>query len=475
VVIDFKGENAKITAPARDRLGHKVVILDPFKHITQAPDTYNPLDFISKESPNALDECRDLASALVIQTGEEKEPHWTESAKAWIAAMVAVVVFHCPKETRSLQMVRTLLSDPERMQDAIKLMCSSDAAGGMLSRMGHQLKHYVDKELASTLTTTLRFLYFLDTPAVFDSTRSSSFDPSELVTGRMTLYLVLPPEHMRAQAGLLRMWIGSMLRAVVRNGLQEQKKVHFILDEAASLGHLEPLDDAVDKYRGYGVRLLFLFQSLGQLSKCFPGQEQTLLSNTSSVFFGVNDKDTAEYASARLGDETIIVDSGGKNEGVSMATSQGSTSVTRSWGRNDNWSQIGRRLLKPEEVMALHPRVAITFTPGVPPILTALTRYYEPNQRRGRFSRLRVAVWAVIFLALSVLAVRVVTDFSNRRVSYGEGQQYGVPGSGQGGGEGVRDGDVSGGQPEGRPVRHVGRDEAPRRPGPGRAGPGPVQ
>jgi len=31
--------------------------------------------------------------------------------------------------------------------------------------------------------------------------------------------------------------------------------VHFVLDEAASLGRMDALDDAVDKYRGYGVRL----------------------------------------------------------------------------------------------------------------------------------------------------------------------------------------------------------------------------
>ena len=39
---------------------------------------------------------------------------------------------------------------------------------------------------------------------------------------------------------------------------------------------------------------------------------------------------------------------------------------------------IDPSLLKPEEVInGLHPRVAITFTPGVPPIWTWLTRYYE--------------------------------------------------------------------------------------------------
>jgi type IV secretion system protein VirD4 len=62
----------------------------------------------------------------------------------------------------------------------------------------------------------------------------------------------------------------------------------------ASIGTLDAIDDAVDKYRAYGIRLLFAFQSLGQLKRCFPnGQEQTLLSNTTQVFFGVNDFETA--------------------------------------------------------------------------------------------------------------------------------------------------------------------------------------
>ena len=92
-----------------------------------------------------------------------------------------------------------------------------------------------------------------------------------------------------------------MLRAVVRGGLQDEHKVHFVLDEASSFGHLDSLDDAVDKYRGYGVRLMFLYQSLGQLKKCWPnGQDQTLLSNTTQVFFGCNDNETAKYVSERL-------------------------------------------------------------------------------------------------------------------------------------------------------------------------------
>ena len=97
----------------------------------------------------------------------------------------------------------------------------------MMARMGNQLTYFKDKELASVMTTTNRFLRFLDTLAIAESTTTSSFDPKELRNGKMTVYLVLPPEHMRAQSPLLRMWIGSMLRAVVRGGLQENEQGAF--------------------------------------------------------------------------------------------------------------------------------------------------------------------------------------------------------------------------------------------------------
>jgi type IV secretion system protein VirD4 len=95
IVVDYKGENATLTAAHRAHaFGHRIVLLDPFKLTTQTPDTFNPLDFIAKGDPHALDECRDLAQALVVRTNEEKEPHWNDSAEAWIAAFLATIVHY---------------------------------------------------------------------------------------------------------------------------------------------------------------------------------------------------------------------------------------------------------------------------------------------------------------------------------------------------------------------------------------------
>jgi type IV secretion system protein VirD4 len=177
--------------------------------------------------------------------------------------------------------------------------------------------------------------------------------------------------------------------------------VTFVLDEAASLGRMDALDDAVDKYRGYGVRLQFYYQSVSQLKKCFgEGQDQTLLSNVSQIFFGVNDLPTAEYVSNRLGESTIVVSSGGTSTGTSQqASGKGESSNTRSNNENSNWAQMGRKLLKPEEVLGLDQRTAITFTQGMPPIWTTLVRYYEESlvgKQSGFVDRFRAALGMVI-------------------------------------------------------------------------------
>jgi type IV secretion system protein VirD4 len=192
---------------------------------------------------------------------------------------------------------------------------------------------------------------------------------------------------MKAGMGWLRLIVGSMIRAVVREGLAEHPNVHFVLDESASLGVMDSIEDLVDKYRKYGCRAQFYYQSAGQLAKCWPkDQGQTLMSSAAKIYFGVSDIQTAQVVSSMLGKETIIVEgggtgrSGGNNTGWSQST-QGSSQSGGSntgWSTNDSWQQSPRELLKPEEVLGLPPLTAISFPGGgVPPVCTRLVRYFE--------------------------------------------------------------------------------------------------
>ena len=184
--------------------------------------------------------------------------------------------------------------------------------------------------------------------------------------------------------------------------------VHVLCDECSSLGRMEQISDVLAIGRGYGIRMQLYYQDLGQIRKCWPdGADQNLLANTTQVFFGVNDQATAEYVSNRLGEQTIVVASGGTSTGQSSQSStqgQGSSSHSHSTTSNQNWSQIGRKLLKPEEVTALNPRTAIVLAPGVPPIATTLCRYDEPSFRMPRRKGLFMAAVETVCLFIVVAA-----------------------------------------------------------------------
>ena len=432
-IIDPKGENALLTAKIRERtMGHEVIILDPFKVVTpklnRKSNTLNIIDFIGQDDPQALEICNAAAKELVIRTGEEKEVHFLDGAESHIAAVMATVVRYGTPGQRSLQEVSGILNHPQKLDMAIKLMCESDAWGGMLARKGGELLHYVDKERSSTLTTASRFLKFLNTPAMAENTRSSDFDLLALPKRKMTIYIVPGLEFMKVNTGWMRLVIGACVRAVLKGGLQERQLTHLILDEAASLGQMDVVEDVLDKGAGFGLRMQLYYQSLGQLKKCWPKDGGTvLLSNTSKVVFAVNDLETAaNLVSPMLGKETIIVESGGtgKSGGRNSGWTEGGQGPTRSggsnsgWSSNENWQQTGRELLKPEEVLQLPQRTAITFTPGVPPIMTNLIRYYEEPELfrgvQGDWLARTLAAWnmlgrSLVLLLFSLLLAGVMT------------------------------------------------------------------
>jgi type IV secretion system protein VirD4 len=222
VVVDFGGGLAKDTADYRRRhFGHDCRRLDPWRLVTGTPDRFNPFDFILPDAPGAFDECRALAETQVVRTGKEVDGHWVDGAEFIIGAEFAAVVKYGDEDDRSLQTVRKILSSPENFELAKRKLQSSQDWGGALARLGGQLGHFRDRELASMLTTANRFLGYLDSPAIIESTSSSTFNPMELKSGRSTIYLILPLNQARVASPLLRLWISSMLSACYRGGISE--------------------------------------------------------------------------------------------------------------------------------------------------------------------------------------------------------------------------------------------------------------
>jgi len=419
VVTDPKGELFKLTAGHREhRFGHRIVCLDPFGVCGDWSDTFNPFDLIDPESPTLIDQCRDLANQLVVRAGTEQEPHWNDSAELILTAFIAYVCACEPsREERNLQLVRDLVSGREKFARAVAAMQQSDACGGLIKRLGNLLTWYVDRELGSVLSTVQRHTAFLDSPKVVASTRRSSFDPLSIRRQPTTVYLVLPSDQLETLAPLQRMWIGGLLRAATREGADERNPVLFLLDEAGTLGRIKALENAVSLVRGYGVRFWFIFQSMGQLTKCFGDAAADFLNNfDTQQYFGVNTVQTAEEISKRIGDATVLVESLNKTTSRSRPSGHGGNgheSGQVSTSTSLTTSEVARRLVKAEEVIRLPEDLAIVFHRNLPPIPCRLVRYYADPEFQGRCAGaspglgLRGALAGLAVLALGIMTLLV--------------------------------------------------------------------
>jgi hypothetical protein len=75
-------------------------------------------------------------------------------------------------------------------------------------------------------------------------------------------------------------------------------------------------------------------------------------------------------------------------------------------------AHLGKCGLKPEEVMNLDERLAISFVQGLPPITTRLERYYERRVGQSRFQGISTALGTILMLALGTLAAMAATHFA---------------------------------------------------------------
>lgn len=412
VVLDPKGELFEKTAEhRRTRLGHKIVRLDPFGQAgpAETSDTLNPLDFIDENDPGFVDEVRTLADMFVVPKGTETDPHWNEWAVVILTAFMSFICGCEPEAAnRNLALFRSIVGSRHVYAEAMKAMQQVEGFGGLIAKFGDLLTWLVDRELASIMSSVHRHTTWMDTPQVAASLSRSSFDPRWLRRGRVTVYLILPHDKLSTLAPLMRCWLGTILRLTTKHGATEKNPVLFIIDEAAHLGKMEVLQNALTLLRGYGIRIWLFFQSLDQMKVCYGEHAPVMLDNLATQqFMGINSFETADYLSKRLGDATILVESRNGGTSTSRPNRSGSQEGAGSTTTSEGYSvaEQARRVIRPEEWLVLPESVAIVFHKNRPPIVAEMVRYYDaPEFASGGTGRSRGLGVSALAASLLVLA-----------------------------------------------------------------------
>ncbi len=180
-------------------------------------------------------------------------------------------------------------------------------------------------------------------------------------------------------------------------------EIFFLLDEAAQLGHMPAIEQAITLLRSYGVHMLLFFQSTDHLHANFRGKANVVLDNCEPIFFALNSYPTADLVSKMLGPKSIINESANENTGSSYSPNQiGGRDKSTNYSFTRNQQEIGRPLLFPSEVLQLHGEYLIAFLRNMPPILCRRVKWWE-------LARVKMPLlWWVLLVAAAAMIAWVV-------------------------------------------------------------------
>lgn len=304
IVIDPKGENVAITARRRRELGQRVVVIDPMGITDQPSDTLNPLDAIDIAQANAVDEVAVLAQALNDTGGDERNRYWSSRGMHLAIGAILQVLVEARADSRAgnlmaaRDMINAAAADP------------SDMAGRMLEsahpevrRIARMLNIAAAETLGGIISFAQEMVDFLRGDLVQASVASTSFDLDEVTRGApLSIYLVLPPHMLESHARLLRLWLGALIACFTRRRARPPMSTLFVLDEAAQLGELPQLRQAVTLLRGYGLQTWSFWQDASQLQLLYPRDWKTMVNNCRVLqCFGALNQVAADGMSALTG------------------------------------------------------------------------------------------------------------------------------------------------------------------------------
>lgn len=380
IVNDIKGENTAITARRRQAFGpvFKMDLEQPF-----ISACFNPLDMVRFNTVHQVDDALELAQLMHLPD-PRGEKHWDDKSCAGVAAIILhVLAQHAADPAlKNLTRVRSLCTQTETdfldlAQEMVRLSSIGfvrDTAQDLLSMDGSPEM----KSIRSTMEKATR-LWSAGTPASYVTSRSD-FDLESFNLKSQTLYVCVPEEKLNTYGRFLRVIQGCALMATIRSAKANPPPAHptlYMLDEAAALGHLEPIETAAGYIAAY-ARMVLVFQDLDQIKKTYPKANSIIANAGCLIAFGVNDYDTAELLSKNLGHETIMAPSSGRSQAWDEIISS---------RHNTGQGATGRALRDASEILRLPKHLCLIFMRDLvaAPILAEKVAYYRERAFKGLF------------------------------------------------------------------------------------------
>lgn len=366
IVHDIKLENYELTSGYRhEKMGQNTYLWNPASP-TGLSHCYNPLDWVSKEMGQMVDDIQKISNLLLPE-----QEFWQNEARS---LFVGVALYLCavPEKVASLgEVVRTMRSDDVVYNLAVVL----DTLGNDIHPVSYMniaaFLQKADKERSGCTSTLNSSIELWANPLIDTTTATSDFDFNKIKLTPTTIYVGLTPDNIDRLKPLMQIFYQQASQILTKHMPRPEEKVGvmFMMDEFPTLGEMIQFKQGIAYFRGYRVRLFLIIQDTEQLKDNYEeaGMNSFLSNATYRITFAANNTQTAQLISELIGNKTVRQVS--RNSPVFLDLNPAS--------RSKHISEAQRALLLPQEVIGLPRDEQIILVESSPPIKTKKIFYYK--------------------------------------------------------------------------------------------------
>jgi type IV secretion system protein VirD4 len=348
---------------------HTCFIVSPTRPKTS--HRYNPLAHVTD-----MEDAEDLASALVMNTGESQEPFWNNASRLLLTASILHLKTINPQAPFS-SLVQMLTTSTVTDLQQMLLKSSSPLARAAASSFVQSLS--LNERLAGSIMVELATrLYSMNNPAIVDITSTDEIDFDQFIDKPTAIFLSIPASQARRLKWLSATFMMQLMKHLTRRAEDTANKrlprtAALYLDEFGNqtIPHFPAYISLV---RSAGIALIMAVQSHDQLTEAY-GQngKNTILANATThvVFPGCSLPETTYY-SERLGETTV------------PTISQSYQYVELLPTKTTTYGQTQRRLLNSDEIRRLPTRHLLVISDNLAPLIVFNYAFFDIPLMRQR-------------------------------------------------------------------------------------------
>ena len=381
VYLDPKGEVHKKVCKARVAMGRNVVSLRP--SAGKESDGFNALDWIDPTKERSIQDIQTVVSWLAGEPKGGENAVFEKQARKVLECILGDIIFDPDlkpeeKTLKRMHEIATMAKDDLRaVLEGILYKGRDYGFGAPAAGVGAVLDIFESEKTWGGVRMDLDAIVdWLKVPGLARVVCGQSMRCSDIADGQTDVFINFTPAELQNNPGAARCIVGALMNAVeVRDG-DVTGRVLFLLDEAYQFGKMPQLERARDLGRSYGINLMLIYQSVGQLEKSWERSGVSAWFETEmQIFSCINDEATARRVSDMAGEFTAIADSLSDSSGGSRRAGEFFGTANSNQGVNS--SETARRLIKPDEIRRMRRDEQIVFVRGSKPLRCGRAIYFR--------------------------------------------------------------------------------------------------